>query len=652
MGIRQHFSEAGLKLCKTKLDWKIIDKQWRNIVALADTKTNLPYPQINLPKQIKLEDLLDKQKSDRILFVMPGTYGDVFLCTGVVNAIKKKYPTKDIYFCTSGQYSTILDGNPDVYKVLQYDQIFNNIPLMNTLFDQVFTPFTATQMSNNWTRNGYGKHLIDTYAEICGVNANDPYIQVIEYLKPAYDKYAVIHTTTGQEAKNYLEYQKIIDRIDIPVIQVGAITDTLLKNVLDMRGKKIQETAGIINKAELFIGGDSVCAHIAGFLGVKSVLLYGPTFHELTAPRGAHITIIQPENRFGCDRACHLAKCVKSPISCINNIGYETVVEVITQKFGINKKEAPRATISGYITTFNPNKYYPWKQAIKSLLGFCDEVVVVDGLSTDGTLEELQEWKKTEPKLRVVKRRWKFDEPAMDGMMKAYARSLCTKEFCFQIDADEIVHESDYEKIHNLCNILSSNIKVVTLPVLDLYGSNKTVRSDRGLYKVRLSRNLREITHGIPKPFRKTNKQGKIYADPSVSDGCELINSSTLMPIDGHVSFFNNDMFVLQNTNMEGFKKYITEAFKKHPSVWHFSWADLERRIKVDLEFWDDQWKRLNNNQTINEFNRFFPNTPKDQITDDLIKQRAEFLKDKKLDESPMDLITIDWLDIPEIMKG
>ena len=65
--------------------------------------------------------------------------------------------------------------------------------------------------------------------------------------------------------------------------------------------------------------------------------------------------------------------------------------------------------LSGYTTTKDVIKSdYPWEASIQSLLGFCDEVVVVDGGSEDGTWEALQEWSEKEDKLRVyqVKRDW------------------------------------------------------------------------------------------------------------------------------------------------------------------------------------------------------------------------------------------------------
>ena len=49
-----------------------------------------------------------------------------------------------------------------------------------------------------------------------------------------------------------------------------------------------------------------------------------------------------------------------------------------------------KSPISAYLTTWNARSSgHPLAAAIESLLGFCTEVVIVDGGSRDGTWEEL-----------------------------------------------------------------------------------------------------------------------------------------------------------------------------------------------------------------------------------------------------------------------
>ena len=111
--------------------------------------------------------------------------------------------------------------------------------------------------------------------------------------------------------------------------------------------------------------------------------------------------------------------------------------------------------VSGYTTVKDViEQGYPWKSCIKSLLEFCDEVVVVDGGSSDGTYEKLIDWSKKEQKLKVhkVERDWNHKRFAVfDGLQKAEARKLCTYEWCWQQDIDEVVHENDAPNISASC---------------------------------------------------------------------------------------------------------------------------------------------------------------------------------------------------------
>ncbi len=85
--------------------------------------------------------------------------------------------------------------------------------------------------------------------------------------------------------------------------------------------------------------------------------------------------------------------------------------------------------ISGIIITLNEEKYI--ENCIKSLKKVCDEVIVVDSLSTDKTVEIAKENGAT-----VIEQ-----EYLGDGPQKAFAVTLAKNDWILSIDADEFPDE-------------------------------------------------------------------------------------------------------------------------------------------------------------------------------------------------------------------
>jgi glycosyltransferase involved in cell wall biosynthesis len=331
---------------------------------------------------------------------------------------------------------------------------------------------------------------------------------------------------------------------------------------------------------------------------------------------------------------------------------------------GIKQAMDYKASISGYVTTYNcVDQTYPFEQCIESMLGFCNEVCIVDGGSTDATLDRLvsKYWKPNEGEkythhdvaqevrrgvplrcklsdgksvvIKVIRRDWKHPRSAVfDGLQKAEARALCTNEFCWQMDSDEIVHEDDYDRVQDLCRSLPKNADIVSLPVIEFWGDEGKVRADIQPWKWRLTRNSKNITHGIPGRLRKVDENGHTFSAPG-SDGCDLIDSETLEPLP-HISFYTPDVENVRLTAMLGnkqalqqYESWFNQAVSGIPCVFHYSWFDIERKIKLYRDFWTRHWEVLSGNEFIDspEQNMMFDVSWKD-VTDDMIKARAKEL--------------------------
>ena len=246
--------------------------------------------------------------------------------------------------------------------------------------------------------------------------------------------------------------------------------------------------------------------------------------------------------------------------------------------------------------------------------------------STDGSVEQLKDNEHlVKPlmagQLKIIDRQWDPDEPGMDGMQKALARAMLSPdiEFCWQQDADEIVHEQDYDKIAGLCKRFPSDVDVVHIPVIELWGDQHTCRIDRHSWKWRLSRNNMRVTHGINVQARVMDPQtGRIYAKPGMSDGCEYIDMITGQHL-SHRGFYTQELDSLRQSDPDGYGHAMNEIFSKMPSVWHYSWADLPRKIRNFRDFWDKQWQVLYQSPPQPRFH--------DVVTDEDIIKKAEELR-------------------------
>ena len=94
-------------------------------------------------KQEDLSNYIDEKRKNRILFMMPEAEKEVYLCTSLLDSIKKLYPKHDIYFCTKNEYFNIVLGNENVYRVIPFhDKMFNNIQKFqkDDLFKMIYVP--------------------------------------------------------------------------------------------------------------------------------------------------------------------------------------------------------------------------------------------------------------------------------------------------------------------------------------------------------------------------------------------------------------------------------------------------------------------------------------------------------------------------------
>ncbi len=101
--------------------------------------------------------------------------------------------------------------------------------------------------------------------------------------------------------------------------------------------------------------------------------------------------------------------------------------------------------ISGFSFVRNAIKlYYPIVESIRSVLPICDEFVIAAGDSDDGTTELLRSI--GDPKIKIIETVWdtsQFVRGATNAQQTNIALDACSGDWCFYVQADEVVHEDD-----------------------------------------------------------------------------------------------------------------------------------------------------------------------------------------------------------------
>ncbi len=294
--------------------------------------------------------------------------------------------------------------------------------------------------------------------------------------------------------------------------------------------------------------------------------------------------------------------------------------------------------ISGYTTTRNCiQMVYPFEEAIRSMLDFCDEVVVADSSDkNDGTTEKLTELMNEFENLHVYHVDVDWTAPnygIYDGQMKAVARSKCTGDFLWQQDVDEIVEPNARTKIENLIQQAAQYMEqapIIALPVVEYWGSNGKVRIDVNPWKWRISKNLPHITHGIPIKLRKT-ENGLLYANHG-TDGCDYIHSETGEPLP-FSNFVTPEVEMLRRKAIHdeaaaiNYGHWLNMVVGHLPTVYHFSWYSIAAKILKFKYFWNGSWLSLYNETKPHGWNPFFSDKTLNEVSEEEIKKMAVSLE-------------------------
>lgn len=168
---------------------------------------------------------------------------------------------------------------------------------------------------------------------------------------------------------------------------------------------------------------------------------------------------------------------------------------------------------------------YPVLQSIRSVLPLVDEFVVGIGQSDDRTKEMILEI--NDPKIRVFDSFWDTSK-TKGGLMLSEktneALDRCSHDWCFYIQADEVIHEDDLPAIREAMERHQNDPEIhgLLFKYIHFYGSYQTIATSRRWYRneIRVVKKTSGArSHNDAQGFRLYNPDGPMKLKVAPSGG-------------------------------------------------------------------------------------------------------------------------------------
>jgi heptosyltransferase II len=323
----------------------------------------------------------------KILFITLSNIGDCILTLPVLDSLREKYPQAKITCLVPPRPQEIFVHNPAVEKVIIFDKqtrLIDKIKLFFSLskeqFDVVvdlrnsfFGAFLPAKKRSSPLRRipGKIKHAKDRHLFWAGFSGyslknrkyqsllitpqDSNYIQSILNEQKSGDSTKLIVVAPGSRSlikcwdkQNYAELCSQLIQEGWQIILVGDKADqsvcSYLKErspagILDLCAKTtIGQLAALLKKAQLLITNDSAVMHLASYLNVAVVSIFGPTDEKKYGPWSEKSVAIKKD--IFC-RPCEKAQCRFGTLACLACIKPEEVLSQIKSLLADTKGDVP-----------------------------------------------------------------------------------------------------------------------------------------------------------------------------------------------------------------------------------------------------------------------------------------------------------------------
>lgn len=232
-----------------------------------------------------------------------------------------------------------------------------------------------------------------------------------------------------------------------------------------------------------------------------------------------------------------------------------------------------------YTSAFNVIKNnFDYKSAIDNFLGLVTfkkgngKVVIAVNKSEDNSLESITEYCKGK-NVKIIDCNISYNNPRLDGLIKDVALQNCESEIVIGLDLDERIPSFQFQTWYDYAEYLNSvnSIDCIMIPSLNIYKEEKYVKNIIQKWYLHKKSGLKR---GVVNFAQYENG----HHDIQKSDSCELVHQK--------------DDSLAHSVTLLNYSENILSQIKVNnlPYVVHYGYLDLQRRAKLNKEFWEAQW--------------------------------------------------------------
>lgn len=282
--------------------------------------------------------------------------GDILMALNGIEALKLKYPGKEIHLAVPKELHEILAYNPNIDRLLDSNQSINQKRYYLTA--DISTPCARYESGKVQRREPVQKSRVEIFAESLGTRNYIPDLLPRYYVSKEENKIAKQFFTTIKNkkktiffaplsAEKYRDYpkeywQELVDRLKLSynILLATSKEGNDLKDINDISKKSFREKMAILNLCDGCITVDSAPLHVAAALNIPCVAIFGPIDPRARCKRYKNTTVLisdldcVPCWRNGITKCKQKSKEHPQVISkCIELITPAKIAKVIKDKF-------------------------------------------------------------------------------------------------------------------------------------------------------------------------------------------------------------------------------------------------------------------------------------------------------------------------------